>query len=125
MKVIDPGHCYELDCLDGPGQVVVLQFVKRVGPGYPGNQWPPRPGTIMQENLRALIDRCQYVDGQIPCWPTKLAIWLFRVIILLFEHRAKRRKGKWLPLRALRRIELAETCRICGHIYCTESHACG
>ena len=37
MKVIDDGHEYLLDNLDGEG-VTPLLFVKREGDGYPGNE---------------------------------------------------------------------------------------
>jgi hypothetical protein len=123
MKVIDPGHCYDLAAIDG-GDIQRLRFVKRVGPQYPGND-RAYGGTTTQEVIRALMNRCQYVKRQIPCWQTTTAIWLFRGIILLFEHRAKRRKGKWLPLRALRGIEFAATCPHCGHVYCAENHEGG
>lgn len=55
MKVIDPGHVYDLRSLDGE-QLNRLVFVKREGPSYPGNVGH-YPGTTMQEVLRALIDR--------------------------------------------------------------------
>lgn len=37
MQVIDPGHDYNLATLDGDGSSVRLTFVKREGPGFPGN----------------------------------------------------------------------------------------
>lgn len=39
MKVVDPGHTYELDVLDAPQQHQghPLIFVKREGPGFLGN----------------------------------------------------------------------------------------
>src|SRR5262252_4553646 len=63
MKVIDPGHLYLLRHLDGVGGEL-LRFVKRVGPGYPGNNGDTYPGTQIQEVLRALIDRIKYVSAQ-------------------------------------------------------------
>jgi hypothetical protein len=34
MKVLDPGHSYSFENIDGPG-VTILRFVKRQGKGYP------------------------------------------------------------------------------------------
>lgn len=52
MRVVDPGHVYDLVSLDG-GQVHRLTFVKRLGERYPGNVGFPHAGTNMQEVLRA------------------------------------------------------------------------
>lgn len=60
MKVIDPGHVYELAHLDGQ-HVERLVFVKREGDGYPGN-FGHHEGTNLQEVLRALIDRVEYLN---------------------------------------------------------------
>lgn len=50
--------------LDGLGEEI-LTFVKREGQRYPGNVGH-HAGTTAQEVLRALVDRVQYVDSQIP-----------------------------------------------------------
>lgn len=63
MTVVDEGHEYLLDVIDGgPMQRVV--FVKREGPGYPLNVGH-HGGTQSQEAFRILINRAQYVDSQI------------------------------------------------------------
>jgi hypothetical protein len=67
MRVMDPGHWYELALLDAlPNRLGLetLRFVKRVGDKFPGNQLPAYAGTTTQEVLRALIDRTKYVDAQ-------------------------------------------------------------
>lgn len=60
MTVIDPGHEYLMDSLDGE-QTNRLVFVKRQGVKYPGNVGA-HPGTTMQEVLRALLERLKYVN---------------------------------------------------------------
>jgi hypothetical protein len=97
MKVIDPGHTYELAHLDGD-DVTILRFVKRTGPNYPGNDGS-REGTTMQEVLRAVLERCAYVNRQIPCAETKAAMEHIAEAIRLFEVRAARRHGRKLPTR--------------------------
>jgi len=66
MKVIEPGHIYQLTVLDG-GEDTIIRFVNR--------EISKHPGTQTQEILRAqidslevLIDRTNHCDGCLP-WP--------------------------------------------------------
>lgn len=130
MRVVDPGHVYDLDVLDpddayesGP-----LVFVKREGPGYPGNVGH-HPGTNLQEVLRALIDRVKYLDGQIHDASNNRTLYSLRVAIYQLEERAARRHGRMLDLRVASSvhgvvgdgIESLPVCGQCGHIGC-EGH---
>lgn len=115
MKVVDPGHIYELDKLDSY-EKVRLVFVKRVGKTYPGNE-NVHPGTNMQEVIRALIDRCQYVDGQIESIHTKQVVVLLREALTRLETRAAERHGRVFNSQT-HAIELLPTCKKCGHIGC-------
>lgn len=122
MKVLDAGHCYELDSLDtqdhGNGRWRQrLQFVKREGNGYPGNVGHG-PGTTSQEVLRALIDRAVYVNAQIPCWQTRLSIYLLGAVVWLYEHRAAKRHKRTVP--GLHDAVYGVTCGKCGHVACGE-----
>lgn len=119
MRVIDPGHCYELRTLDGVAdpQSRVLRFVKRHGERYPGNA-DSYPGTTSQEVLRALIDRGEYVNAQIPCAETEAATELMRAALFLLEARAARLHDRSLDLTTTRDLEDAECCRSCGHVGC-------
>lgn len=118
MRVIDPGHVYDLDSIDG-GETQRLRFVKRVGDGYPGNQPPAYGGTQMQEVLRALIDRARYVNHQISCTETELAIAHMQAAVYLMEVRHAKKHGRSLPFN-IDGIEREVTCRTCGHIACLE-----
>jgi hypothetical protein len=112
MKTLDPGHLYELQSLDG-AEPTLLRFVKRVGERYPGNEMPEYPGTNCQEVIRALICRCAYLNGQIPCQETEAAQALLRAVLMLFETRAARIKGRAPPS-----DYDVEQCRRCGHLEC-------
>lgn len=114
MKVVDPGHSYLLDSLDG-GNPIPLIFVKREGPKYPGNR-THHPGTNMQEVMRALIERCQYVYNQIPNRETEFVIENLRICIIELERRAADRHGRELEVRGA--IDKMPTCKKCGHIGC-------
>lgn len=115
MKAWDAGHIYSLQSLDG-GDHELLCFVKREGPGFPGNKGS-HPGTIIQEVLRAIIDRLHYVNYQIPDRRNKLCVSCLRVVIWLLEDRAAERRGRSLNA-AVEDIETVPTCPKCGHIQC-------
>lgn len=127
MKVLEPGHAYQLDVLDkavGAGNdrgIVGLRFVKRIGPGYPGNEAPPHSGTNCQEVVRALIDRVKYLDGQQPAPENPRIINHLREVLWLFERRAARRHGRKLMKQPKGAgpipIEAWPTCRECGHCH--------
>ncbi len=115
MKVIDPGHEYTLDSLDGD-QENRLVFVKREGEKYPGNVGH-RPGTTMQEVLRALIDRAIYVNNQTPCRETGKAIEAMMTAVWQFELRAARRHGRSDDF-GIEEAVYGEKCHKCGHVGC-------
>lgn len=120
MRVIDPGHEYWLETLDSPsqyGEISPLRFVKRMGPEYPGNE-SAYSGTTMQEVLRALIDRCHYINAQTPCPETEAAIGLFEAAIVLFETRAARRHGRALDDFDVAKIVYGPVCSHCLHVGC-------
>lgn len=124
MKVIEPGHWYLLDQLDQdkvdkPWSSVELRFVSRVGDGYPGNEYA-HPGTNLQEVWRVCADRLDYLNRQIPCWQTRLAIRCMLLAIWLLEHRAAKRHKRKFPLSmmlCLNRIDTLTTCKECGHVH--------
>jgi hypothetical protein len=118
MKVLDPGHRYELIHLDGNDHEI-LTFVKREGNDYPGNIGH-YPGTNMQEVLRVLIDRLRYVNNQIHDNRNLLAIEHLQDAIYLLEERAAARHHRLVTFE-VEGIELLPTCPKCGHIGCTES----
>ncbi len=119
MKVIDPGHKYELDCLDSPDPFI-LHFVKREGEKYPGNVGS-YPGPTMQEVLRALLDRLDYVNGQVPTKENNYVRENMIDALWWLEERHARinnRTLKDMPIKAS--ILLEPTCRVCGHVRCEE-----
>ncbi len=115
MKILDAGHAYLLDCLDR-GEPVVLAFVKREGEGFPFNHGH-HPGTNVQEVLRALIDRTEYLNRQKPCAETEASS--LRAALLLFEVRAARRHGRELDLQSTQDLMNAATCAECKHVGCS------
>lgn len=119
MNIIDPGHVYALNSLDTAGLdlPVILKFVKREGPGYPGNVGH-HSGTTTQEVLRALIDRTKYVDNQIPDSHNTKVLYHLRSAIFALEMRAAERHDRLLALFDISKIEDIPYCEKCGHIGC-------
>lgn len=120
MKVVDPGHEYILNVLDGNDPETLtpetLTFVKRDGEGYPGNVGS-HSGTTTQEVLRALVDRIKYVDNQIHDDNNDEVLSHLRLAIFYLELRAAKRHGRILRA-SIAQIELEPTCPVCGHIEC-------
>ncbi len=98
MRVIEPGHIYELDQLDGDGTPLRITFVNR--------EATPHAGTQTQEVLRmqidilsTLIDRTNHCDACLR-WDGNDKIVKamseaqrqLRLAILLHEQRALERK---------------------------------
>jgi hypothetical protein len=128
MKVVDPGHVYELAFLDGSPKwhdgsfgcgmsSDTLTFVKREGPGYPGNA-DSYPGTTLQEVLRACIDRVRYLDRQVPDAANQAVILELQAAISHLEERAARRHGRRFDYSQVWNIEQQPTCPSCLHIGC-------
>ena len=121
MRILDPGHRYELDILDKTYDLIaVLQFVKREGEEYPGNIGH-YPGTTTQEVLRALIDRTKYVDQQQHWSANDFVIDYLRRALYELELRAAYAAGKGLNIFHVDMIETLPTCSTCGHIWCDGS----
>lgn len=116
-----------MDTIDqGPQQFIA--FVKRVGRGYPFNRRPAHGGIQIQENLRVLINRMQYLQKQAPHKNNKKIIQRLRECIFYLEERAAERHGLDLEffdeigeiydIDARVSIEDHEPCRECGHLVC-------
>lgn len=116
MKVIDPGHEYLIEALDG-GASQTIRFVKREGPNYPGNIGA-HGGPITQEFLRAILHRCVYMNAQGSCAETDIIVASLRTAIMAFEVRAARCRGAVIDLINLSDIDAEPTCGKCGHIQC-------
>lgn len=115
MRVVDSGHEYELNNLDG-NDTTRLIFVKRQGDKYPGNIGS-HSGTNMQEVMRALIDRTKYLNKQIYDPRNVAVIEYIRRCIWLLEDRAAERHNRSFDYYP-DNIEIEPICIICGHIGC-------
>lgn len=124
MKVLDPGHLYQLDVLDGIDPEI-LCFVKRIGDKFPGNTPPGYKGTTSQEVIRALLDRAHYVNNQVRSAFNEDVIYHLTEALRWLEVRAAVRRSDQEAVNIIANMphpELAETCPWCGHIHCSVDH---
>lgn len=129
MRVIYPGHTYELDHLDvGTADIncdpTILRFVKRIGEKFPGNSGPSVSGTTTQEVIRALLDRTQYVNRQRPDPTNYRVIKSLRSALVDLEIRAARERGDSDSVESIMLMTHPETwptCAGCGHLCCSRS----
>lgn len=93
MNVVEPGHVYDLEWLDGePLGQNRLFFVNRECDN-PNHECGARPaGTQSQEVLRALIDRSKHVDDCLHWEGNRLVTHHLRMALTLLECRALLRK---------------------------------
>lgn len=117
MKIIDAGHIYEVDSLDG-GEPQRIVFVKREGENFPFNKGT-HPGANCQEYTRVLINRSEYLYSQKPHPLTAIAIWAYKIALWSFEQRAANRHGRMLDIADVQELVCGVTCKKCGHIGCS------
>lgn len=124
MKVLDPGHKYQLATLDGDVNVE-LTFVKRNNPAsyYPGNL-DAYPGTTLQEVIRACLERARYVDRQSEIMGLSMPenqrlIHHLRQSLVELENRAARVHGRPQDITE-DQAEFGPFCPQCGHAGCNE-----
>lgn len=127
MKVLDPGHYYELATLDPAIMVpeIHLRFVKRLGPNFPGNR-DAYPGTTLQEVLRACCERLRYVGQQghelnqpiQACQYSAEALGHLRAAILCLERRAALMHHRDPLDIGLDMAETGTCCAKCNHVGC-------
>lgn len=120
MKVLDPGHLFALQALDGKWPTL-LRCVKRNQPPekYPGNR-DAYPGTNCQEVIRALISRLKYLDQQQPARQNDDAIFHLEMVLLALEDRAHQKHGsEVIADLSIDEVLAATPCPTCGHVLCS------
>ncbi len=97
MRVIDPGHVYELENYRAEEAVSQglerqrISFVKRRVPADPGRV-DLRDGTNCQELLKVLINRVLFLDQEARHPMNRVLLLCLRRALVLFETRALERK---------------------------------
>lgn len=89
MNVLDPGHIYDLQHLEGPGAEQLIFEKRNSGALDRGND--EYHGTYSQEVIRALIDRTQYLDSVLHDEANDFIVKNLRRALWWYEVRAYRR----------------------------------
>lgn len=113
MKVVDPGHVYELHNVDGTGTQTVRFVRRRDLHGEPLISEAREEGILTQELLRVVIDRTLYLYAEAPCDEDTEIVESLRRALTLYESRAARR-----TIERLAKPEQAQPCGRCGHLLC-------
>lgn len=113
MRVLVPGHVYELSNVDGEGvqQITFVQRRDSAGEPLPAEQ--RREGILTQELLRVAIDRTLYLYAEAPCDEDTEVVEALRLALVRYETRAARR-----TVERLAQPERAVACAVCGHLLC-------
>lgn len=96
MKILTPGHKYELgnfEATDQPGQT--LQFIEKkesIGHGSP--LATVNDGTTNEEVLKMLIDRLRFLGDKLPSRENSLAVTKCEEALLWLEKRTADRKAR-------------------------------
>lgn len=112
MKVITPGHKYELNHFENYGlegcPVQTLQFIEKV-PVSQAGQYENLPnygledqnalvtvndGTTNEEVLRVLIDRMNHLHGKFPCRENAIVITKLEECLMWLNKRTDDRKAR-------------------------------
>lgn len=113
MIVIEAGHIYDVENVDGDG-TQRLYFVRRRGRDAELLPLEKRQeGILSQELLRVLIDRTMYLHNEQPWQENVKIIHHLRDSLRLYESRAARRNIEKLSM-----PELRKTCPRCDHMLC-------
>lgn len=112
----DRGHLYYLPNIDGPG-AGMINFVKRIGPKFPGNRGKPIPGVTLQMVLRACLKRVRFLQRQVWSLENVFLMKALQTAIWLLEFRAARRHGRKY-FHGLTFASGAPMCEKCGHTVC-------
>lgn len=92
MKIIEPGHIYELNWLDCKPQSPDWPYLSDNKLVFVNREKTPHPGTQTQEVIRALINRTQHCDSCLRWNGNDKIIYHLRMVLALHEARAIERK---------------------------------
>ncbi|CAM1374371.1 Protein of unknown function [Tenacibaculum litopenaei] len=94
MKVIRPGHRYELEGFESNLANQQIQFIEKV-PTTEGDQLVTRyDGTTNEEVLKMLINRMNYLQGKFPCRENAIVITKLQEGLMWLEKRTEDREKR-------------------------------
>ena len=94
MRIVTPGHCYELANFDTPAGCQVLQFIHKEKVGTSDQLATVSDGTTNEEVLAVLIDRLGFLNQKFPCRENALAITKLEEALLWLNKRTANRQSR-------------------------------
>lgn len=96
MKVITPGHRYQLDNFEDKHKLgQFLQFIeKRVDSAGSANLVTVMDGTTNEEVIKVLIDRLEFLNAKFPCEENSRALTLLAGALMALEKRTADRLAR-------------------------------
>lgn len=116
MRVIEPGHIYEIFNVDGDGEQRITFVRRRDSDGEITSQ-DRHPGILGQELLRVLINRTLFLSEEDPCVEDVEIVNKLRECLQRYESRATRRTIEKFSM-----PERSDACPICHHLLCNHRH---
>jgi hypothetical protein len=105
MKVLTPGHLYELANFEQPEQPGQrLQFIEKIpkADGAPGELVTVNDGTTNEEVIRVLLNRCESLYAKFPSLETKTALDHLRQALYALQSRTYDRLQRGVEGKALK-----------------------
>lgn len=94
MKVLTPGHKYELASFEG-GPPQTLQFIEKQPVEEKSEELcTVNDGTTNEQVLAVVIDRMKYLQDRVPCDKNKLVITRLHQALEALESRTQERKAR-------------------------------
>lgn len=90
MKVLTPGHKYELSNFEGTEPTQTLQFIQKEGEPLT----TVHDGTTNEEVLSMLIDRMRFLQNKLPSRETAIAITKCEEALMWLNKRTAERKAR-------------------------------
>lgn len=95
MKVITPGHKYELAHFENPARAETIQFIEKRAQTLPGAPLETvNDGTTNEEVLAVLIDRLRFLGEKLPSRENSLAVTKCEEALLWLNKRTADRKAR-------------------------------
>lgn len=91
MKMIEPGHIYDLENMEFPNTHQRISFIKKSDDGS-GVLQTDHDGTTNEEVLKVLIERVSYLNHKLPCKENEIALKALREAFAVLNARTKIRR---------------------------------
>ena len=95
MKILTPGHKYELDNFEKPQERQLIQFIEKVPVKEGGAELRTvKDGTTNEEVLAMLVDRLRFIHDKVPSRQSALAITKIEEALMWLNNRTTERKSR-------------------------------